>query len=146
MSAVIVIDVYKKFGKPTDPFWKHLWNKDTPKNGSGQNGHNGNGKSHIDNTESKVNLTGELQAKLANADGSDKKITVAVDLISFSVETEALCDQIAIMDSGKVVALDTPTALRKQILPKYGKEATLEDVFPELTGKKLVNPEEEIST
>lgn len=58
-------------------------------------------------------------------------------------EAEMLCDRIAIMDSGRVVALDTPTALKQRIPVKDGKETTLEDVFLELTGKKLVNPEEE---
>ncbi len=58
-------------------------------------------------------------------------------------EAEALCDRIAIMDSGKVVALDTPEGLRRRIAPKDGKEPTLEDVFLDLTGKKLVDPETE---
>jgi ABC-2 type transport system ATP-binding protein len=57
-------------------------------------------------------------------------------------EAEMLCDRIAIMDSGKVVALDTPAALKQRIPAKDGKAPTLEDVFLELTGKKLVAPEE----
>jgi ABC-2 type transport system ATP-binding protein len=59
------------------------------------------------------------------------------------VEAEGLCDRIAIMDSGKVVALDTPPALKKRIAWKNDQEPTLEDVFLELTGKKLKNSEEE---
>lgn len=58
-------------------------------------------------------------------------------------EAEMLCDRIAIMDSGRVVALDTPAALKQRLPVKDGKEPTLEDVFLELTGKKLANPEEE---
>ena len=58
-------------------------------------------------------------------------------------EADMLCDRIAIMDSGRVVALDTPAALKRLIPPKDGKEASLEEVFLELTGKKLVEPEEE---
>lgn len=58
-------------------------------------------------------------------------------------EAEMLCDRIAIMDSGQVVALDTPAGLKSRIPARDGKEPTLEDVFLELTGKKLVNPEEE---
>lgn len=58
-------------------------------------------------------------------------------------EAEMLCDRIAIMDSGRVVALDTPTALKQRIPAKDGKEPSLEEVFLELTGKKLVDPEEE---
>lgn len=58
-------------------------------------------------------------------------------------EAEMLCDRIAIMDSGRVVALDTPAGLKSLIPAKDGKEPTLEDVFLELTGKQLANPEEE---
>lgn len=59
------------------------------------------------------------------------------------VEAEALCDRISIMASGKIVALDTPDGLKKMIHCEDGKEPTLEDVFLELTGKKLVKKEEE---
>lgn len=58
-------------------------------------------------------------------------------------EAEMLCDRIAIMDSGRVVALDTPAELKKLVPAKDGKEPTLEDVFLELTGKQLVTEEEE---
>jgi ABC-2 type transport system ATP-binding protein len=58
-------------------------------------------------------------------------------------EAEMLCDRIAIMDSGTVIALDTPTALKNRIPVTGEKETTLEDVFLELTGKKLGTPEEE---
>lgn len=58
-------------------------------------------------------------------------------------EADTLCDRIAIMNSGKVIALDTPTGLKALIHPKENKEPTLEDVFLELTGKQLVDPEEE---
>jgi ABC-2 type transport system ATP-binding protein len=58
-------------------------------------------------------------------------------------EADTLCDRIAIMNSGKVIALDTPAGLKALIQPKENKEPTLEDVFLELTGKQLVNPEEE---
>jgi ABC-2 type transport system ATP-binding protein len=57
-------------------------------------------------------------------------------------EAEALCHRIAIVDSGKIVALDTPSALKK-LIPRNGHEPTLEEVFLELTGKKLVSEEEE---
>ena len=53
------------------------------------------------------------------------------------VEADNLCDRIAIIDSGKIVALDTPEGL-KQIISPNGHEPTLEDVFLELTGKTLV--------
>ncbi|HOU43896.1 MAG TPA: ABC transporter ATP-binding protein [Anaerolineaceae bacterium] len=59
------------------------------------------------------------------------------------VEADHLCNRIAILDSGRVQALDTPQGLKQRIQPADGHEPTLEDVFMELTGKKLVNEEEE---
>ena len=59
------------------------------------------------------------------------------------IEADNLCDRIAIMNNGKVIALDTPVGLKALIQSKDNNETTLEDVFLELTGKKLVNPEEE---
>ena len=58
-------------------------------------------------------------------------------------EADTLCDRIAIMSRGKVIALDTPQALKAMIVPKNGTVVTLEDVFLELTGSKLVSEEEE---
>ncbi|NJD57877.1 MAG: ABC transporter ATP-binding protein [Anaerolineae bacterium] len=57
-------------------------------------------------------------------------------------EAEALCQRIAIVDDGKIVALDTPEAL-KRMIPRNGHEPTLEDVILELTGNKLVSDEDE---
>jgi ABC-2 type transport system ATP-binding protein len=56
-------------------------------------------------------------------------------------EAEVLCHRIAIVDGGKVVALDTPDAL-KRLIPRNGHEPTLEEVFLELTGNKLVTEDE----
>jgi ABC-2 type transport system ATP-binding protein len=53
------------------------------------------------------------------------------------LEAESLCHRIAILDGGKIVALDTPEALKRSI-HRNGHEITLEDVFLELTGKALV--------
>lgn len=61
-------------------------------------------------------------------------------------EAENLCDRIAIMDSGSVVALDTPEGLRAMVPTKNGQRATMEDVFLELTGKKFVEEEKTDST
>ncbi len=58
------------------------------------------------------------------------------------LEAETLCERIAIIDGGKIVALDAPAALKRQI-PRNGHEATLEDVFLELTGKQLIKEDEE---
>lgn len=58
-------------------------------------------------------------------------------------EAELLCDRVAIMDAGKIVALDTPARLISALLAKGFKkkkpvrQADLEDVFIDLTGKDL---------
>ncbi len=49
-------------------------------------------------------------------------------------EAHVLCDRLAIMDQGQIIALDTPDALI-QSLSMEG--ATLEDVFLQLTGRSL---------
>jgi ABC-2 type transport system ATP-binding protein len=58
-------------------------------------------------------------------------------------EAEYLCDRVAIIDSGKIVALDAPGNLIDNLLatgferPKQMKQANLEDVFISLTGHAL---------
>jgi ABC-2 type transport system ATP-binding protein len=58
-------------------------------------------------------------------------------------EAEVLCDRIAIMDNGKIIALDTPKKLIKALLARgfkkeqHVEQANLEDVFIDLTGKEL---------
>ena len=58
-------------------------------------------------------------------------------------EAEYLCDRVAIIDSGKIVALDSPSLLIDHLLatgferPKQMKQANLEDVFISLTGHEL---------
>lgn len=58
-------------------------------------------------------------------------------------EAEMLCDRIAIMDKGKIIALDTPKKLIKDLLARgfkksqHVEQANLEDVFIDLTGKGL---------
>lgn len=58
-------------------------------------------------------------------------------------EAEVLCDRIAIMDQGKIIALDTPKNLIRALLKRgFTKEqrveqANLEDVFIDMTGKDL---------
>ena len=58
-------------------------------------------------------------------------------------EAELLCDRVAVMDNGKIIALDSPKKLIKNLLAKgFSKEqhveqADLEDVFIDLTGKAL---------
>ena len=58
-------------------------------------------------------------------------------------EAEELCERVAIMDEGKIVALDSPKNLIQQLLKRGFKkerrveQADLEDVFIDITGKKL---------
>ncbi len=58
-------------------------------------------------------------------------------------EAELLCDRVAIMDKGKIIALDTPQNLVRQLLDRgftkkqHVEQADLEDVFIDLTGKAL---------
>jgi len=58
-------------------------------------------------------------------------------------EAEVLCDRIAIMDAGKIIALDTPKNLIKALLKRgfskdqHVEQANLEDVFIDMTGKGL---------
>ena len=58
-------------------------------------------------------------------------------------EAEILCDRIAVMDNGKIIAIDTPKNLIKDLLKRgfkkkqHVEQANLEDVFIDLTGKGL---------
>jgi ABC-2 type transport system ATP-binding protein len=58
-------------------------------------------------------------------------------------EAELLCDRVAIMDKGKIIAIDTPRNLIRQLLDRgfkkaqHVEQADLEDVFIDLTGKAL---------
>jgi ABC-2 type transport system ATP-binding protein len=72
----------------------------------------------------------------------DQKGTTILLTTHDMTEAEQLCDRIAIMDSGSVVALDTPENLRAMVPARNGQKPTMEDVFLELTGKKLVEDED----
>lgn len=70
----------------------------------------------------------------------DKGTTVIITT-HYMDEAEQLCNRVAIMDEGKIIALDTPDKLIDQLVatgferPKVTKAANLEDVFINLTGK-----------
>lgn len=72
----------------------------------------------------------------------DKGISVIMTT-HYMDEAEILCDRIAVMDNGKIVAIDTPKNLIKQLLKRgfskkqHVEQANLEDVFIDLTGKGL---------
>ena len=50
-------------------------------------------------------------------------------------EADQLCDRVAIIDQGRIVALGTPEYLKAE--HGDGEAITLEDVFINLTGKNL---------
>ena len=58
-------------------------------------------------------------------------------------EAEVLCDRVAVMDHGQIIAMDPPRALITALLgrgftkPVVQQQATLEDVFLDLTGHEL---------
>ncbi|MCB0232887.1 MAG: ABC transporter ATP-binding protein [Anaerolineae bacterium] len=57
-------------------------------------------------------------------------------------EADALCDHVAVVHDGRVVARGTPAELKARVANGSGKEVTLEDVFMALTGKELVAPDD----
>jgi ABC-2 type transport system ATP-binding protein len=75
---------------------------------------------------------------------SIKKKGITVILTThYMEEAELLCERVAVMDKGNIIALDSPQKLIKDLLAKGFKkdvqvqQATLEDVFIDLTGKEL---------
>ncbi len=52
-------------------------------------------------------------------------------------EAERLCDRIALINDGRLVAEGTPAELAEMVARDYGKEPTLESVFMTFTGKSL---------
>jgi ABC-2 type transport system ATP-binding protein len=71
------------------------------------------------------------------------KGTTVIITTHYMDEAEVLCDRIAIIDSGKIIALATPDKLIDDLVatgferPKEVKKANLEDVFIHLTGHGL---------
>ncbi len=61
-------------------------------------------------------------------------------------EADELCDRIAIVDKGRIVALNTPQALKEQVRQPGEALPSLEDVFLRLTGKKLEDADKEAET
>lgn len=72
-----------------------------------------------------------------------KKGTTVILTTHYMEEAQVLCDRVAIMDEGRIVALSTPDKLISELLDRGFKPkqkvvpATLEDVFIDLTGKEL---------
>ncbi len=72
----------------------------------------------------------------------DRGVTVILTT-HYMEEAEVLCDRVAVMDKGKIIALDTPNNLVKALIKRgfkkqqHVEQANLEDVFIDLTGKDL---------
>ncbi len=69
--------------------------------------------------------------------------TTVIITTHYMDEAEVLCDRVAIIDSGKIIALDSPDKLIDKLVatgfekPKEVKQANLEDVFIQMTGHGL---------
>ena len=72
----------------------------------------------------------------------DKGTTVIITT-HYMDEAEVLCDRVAIIDAGKIIAMDSPDRLIDNLVsagferPKEVKKANMEDVFINLTGHSL---------
>lgn len=75
--------------------------------------------------------------------GIREKGTTVIITTHYMDEAEKLCDRVAIVDSGRIIALNTPDQLIDELVatgferPKEVKKANLEDVFIHMTGKEL---------
>jgi ABC-2 type transport system ATP-binding protein len=71
------------------------------------------------------------------------KGTTVIITTHYMDEAEVLCDRVAIIDSGKIIALNSPDKLIDELVatgferPKEVKKANLEDVFISMTGHVL---------
>ncbi len=130
MSAVVVQNVYKKFGKPSDPFWKRFLSTK-----SANNGHNGNGNSHKNGNGH--NPDGIEAVKLAQLDGMDgkrngngnhqehkngketsKPAVIAVNYVSFTIEKGEIFGVLGPNGGGKSTLIRLISTL---LLPDEGK-------------------------
>ena len=75
--------------------------------------------------------------------GIRKRGATVIITTHYMDEAEMLCDRVAIIDSGKIIALATPDKLIDDLVatgferPKEVKKANLEDVFIHLTGHTI---------
>jgi ABC-2 type transport system ATP-binding protein len=71
-----------------------------------------------------------------------KQGTTVIITTHYMDEAEVLCDRVAIIDAGKIIAIDSPGSLIDKLVasgfqrPQEVKKANLEDVFLNLTGKQ----------
>ncbi len=70
-----------------------------------------------------------------NIHGLQEKGMTILYTTHYMEEADRLCQRIAVMDGGQIIAMDTPYQLKSQLGPP--DKVTLEDVFLSLTGRSL---------
>lgn len=58
-------------------------------------------------------------------------------------EADRLCDRIAVLSDGRLVAEDSPSGLKRLVAERHGQEPTLHNVFMTYTGRSLDDDVEE---
>src|SRR5439155_18743205 len=72
-----------------------------------------------------------------------KRGTTVIMTTHYMDEAEYLCDRVAVIDAGRIIALNSPDQMIDELVasgferPKEVKKANLEDVFIHLTGHSL---------
>ena len=94
--------------------------------------------------EPTTGLDPQARRNLWDLIGQIKKKGITVVMTThYMDEAELLCDRIAVMDEGKIIALAPPKKLVKDLIKRgfkkeqHVEQANLEDVFIDLTGKAL---------
>ena len=78
------------------------------------------------------NVAREIRAFVADLGKQDVTVFLTTHYME---EADRLCSRVAIIDQGRIVALDTPARLKAE--HGDGEKVTLEDVFVRLTGRNL---------
>ena len=68
---------------------------------------------------------------------ANKNGTTVIYTSHYMEEVEALCDRVAIMDNGKIIACGTKEEIKNMVRKDPSQDISLEEVFLTLTGKKL---------
>ena len=82
----------------------------------------------------------DIQTRINMWDFIDKlrdKEKITVFLTTHYIEEAENCDRIAIIDKGEIIAIDSPSNLKKLIKYEDGRVPTLSDVFIYMVGKEI---------
>ncbi|MBI3745722.1 MAG: ABC transporter ATP-binding protein [Chloroflexi bacterium] len=80
---------------------------------------------------SKLEVQGFIEDVRTNHDASIVLTTHDLE------EADRLCDRIAVLNDGRVVAEDSPDGLKRLVAERHGQEPTLHNVFMTYTGRSL---------